>query len=82
MNRDVSDLASTKPCEHKKVAKLMYQVWGGLLEAVEGFVELAGHVGVSGIDKPNKLCVVDHLRLDAVEEGILHIELVDPPVPG
>jgi hypothetical protein len=32
---DVSDLASTKPCEHKKVAKRLYQARGDLLEAVE-----------------------------------------------
>jgi hypothetical protein len=52
MNKDVSDLASTKPYEHKKVVKRLYQAWGGLLEAVEGLVELADHVGVSGSTNP------------------------------
>jgi hypothetical protein len=55
---------------------------GGLLEAVEGHVELADHVGVSRVDKPNRLNAEDRLRQGAVEEGVLHIELVDRPVPG
>ena len=55
---------------------------GGLLEAVEGLVELADHVGVSRVDKPNGLSAVDRLRQGAVEEGVLHVELVDRPVPG
>ena len=80
-NRDVSDLASTKPCEHKNVAKRLYQA-RGLLEAVEGHVELADHVGVSRVDKPNGLSAVDRLRQGAMEEGVLHVELVDWPVPG
>jgi hypothetical protein len=80
MNRDMSYLASTKPCENKKVAKRLYQA-RGLLEVVEGLVELADHVGVSRVDKPNGLSVVDCLRQGAVEEGVLHVELVDRPVP-
>jgi hypothetical protein len=55
---------------------------GGLLEAVEGLVKLADHVGVSKVDKPNGLSAVDCLHQGAVEEGVLHIKLVDRPVPG
>jgi hypothetical protein len=55
---------------------------GGLLEAVEGLVQLADHVGVSGIDKPNGLSAVDRLRQGAVEEGVLHIEVMDQTVHG
>jgi hypothetical protein len=54
----------------------------GLLETVEGLVELADHVWVSRVDKPNGLSAVDRLRQGAVEEGVLHVELVDRPVPG
>jgi hypothetical protein len=53
-----------------------------LLEAVEGLVELVDHVGVSKVDKPNGLSAVDRLCQGAVEEGVLHVELVDRPVPG
>jgi hypothetical protein len=80
-NRDVFDLASTKPCEHKKVAKRLYQA-RGLLEAVEGLVELVDHVRVSRVDKPNGLSAVDRLHQGDVEEGVHHVELVDRPVPG
>jgi hypothetical protein len=55
---------------------------GGPLEAVEGVVELADHVGVSRVDKPNRLGAVDRLCQGAVEEGVRHVELVDRPVPG
>jgi hypothetical protein len=54
---------------------------GGLLKAVEGLVELADHVGVSRIDKPNGLGVLDRLRQGAMEEGVRHVELMDRPVP-
>jgi hypothetical protein len=37
---------------------------------------------VSRDDKPNGLSAVDRLRQGAMEEGVLHIELVDRPVPG
>jgi dihydroxyacid dehydratase/phosphogluconate dehydratase len=80
INRDVSDLASTKPHEHKKTVKRLYQA-GGLLEAVEG-LELVDHVEVSGVDKPNRLSGVDRLHQVAVEEGVLHVEMVGRPVPG
>jgi hypothetical protein len=55
---------------------------GGLLEAVEGLVELVDQVGVSRVDKPNGLGAVDRLRQGAVEEGVRHVELVDRLVPG
>jgi hypothetical protein len=55
---------------------------GGLLEAIEGLVELADHVGVSRVDKPNGLSAVDRLCQGAVEEGVLHVELVERPFPG
>lgn len=40
MNRDLSDLASTKPKESRYVAKQLYQVQGVLLQTVEGLVGL------------------------------------------
>jgi hypothetical protein len=49
---------------------------------VEGLVELADHVGVSRVDKPNGLSAVDRLCQGVVEEGVLHVELVDRPVPA
>jgi hypothetical protein len=53
-----------------------------LLEVVEGLVELADQVGLSRVDKPNRLGVVDRLRQGAVEEGVRHVELVDRPFLG
>jgi hypothetical protein len=55
---------------------------GGLLEAVDGLVELTDHVSVSGVDKPNGLFAAHRLHLGAMEEGVLHVELVDRLVPG
>jgi hypothetical protein len=37
---------------------------------------------VSRVNKPNGLSAVDCLRKGAVEEGVLHVELVDRLVPG
>jgi hypothetical protein len=37
---------------------------------------------VSRVDKPNGLSAVDYLRQGAMEEGVLHVKLVDRPVPG
>jgi hypothetical protein len=37
---------------------------------------------VSRVDKPNGLSAVDRLRQGVVEEGVVHVELVDRPVPG
>jgi hypothetical protein len=37
---------------------------------------------VSRVNKPNGLSVVDRLRQGAVQEGVLHVELVDRPVMG
>jgi hypothetical protein len=52
-----------------------------LFEVVEG-LELANHVGVSRVDKPNGLSAVDCLCQGVVEKGVLHVELVYRPVPG
>jgi hypothetical protein len=37
---------------------------------------------VARVNKPNGLSAVDRLRQGAMEEGILHVELVDRLVPG
>jgi hypothetical protein len=81
-NREVSAWASTKPCESKNVAKRLYQSSGCLLEAVEGPVELAGHVGVRRVHKANLLSAIHRLRQSAMEEGILDVELRHWPGSG
>jgi hypothetical protein len=37
---------------------------------------------MSRVNKPNRLSAVDRLHQGAVEECVLHVELVDRPVPG
>jgi hypothetical protein len=40
-----------------------------LLEAVERLIELADHVGVSRVNEPNELSIVDCLRQGAMEKA-------------
>jgi hypothetical protein len=77
----MSDLASTNPTNTRKWRSDCTKP-GGLLEAVELLVELVDHVGVSRVNEPNGLSVVDCLRQGAVEKSVLHVELVDRPVMG
>jgi hypothetical protein len=53
-----------------------------LLEAVEGAVQPADQVRVSGVDEAGGLAAVESLRQSDMEEGVLDVELVDRPVPG
>jgi hypothetical protein len=53
-----------------------------LLEAVQGAVQPADQIRMSGGDEAGGLAVVDRLRQSAVEEGILDVELMDCPIPG
>jgi hypothetical protein len=60
MNIDVSDLASTKP-SGSYMANLLYQLWGGLLQTIEGLVKLADDDRVQRVNKASMLTVVDGL---------------------
>ena len=46
---------------------------GGLLEAVERFVEPTHHVGTRRVNKRRQLTIVDCLSENAMQEGILDI---------
>lgn len=45
-------------------------------------MEVADVVGVDGVDEARRLLTVDRLLQIAMEEGILHIELVNGPPVG
>jgi hypothetical protein len=53
-----------------------------LLQAVVGLVELAHQLRVSRVNEVSGLRAVDYLGECAMEEGILHVELVHEPTPG
>jgi hypothetical protein len=53
-----------------------------LLQAVEGFVELAHQLRVRGVNEADGLRAVDGLRECAMEEGVLDVELVYGPTLG
>jgi hypothetical protein len=48
-----------------------------LLEAIEGFVQLADVCRVFGVSETRWLCTIHSLIEGAVEEGALHVELID-----
>ena len=52
---------------------------GGLLEAVERLVEPTYHVGTRRVSKPRRLTTVDYLSENAMEEGILDVQLMHGP---
>ena len=54
---------------------------GRLLEAVQGLDELADVVGMITIDEAGGLVAVDELRQLIVQERVLHVELMDWPLP-
>lgn len=82
MNKDVSDFASTKPSVRRKLANRLYHARGGLLETIERLVETAHKVGLGGVNKAGGLSAVDCLLKCPMEEGILHIQLVNWPIAG
>ena len=49
---------------------------GGLLQAIERLDELADVILAMSIDKTGRLVAVDLFVEDAIEEGILHVQLV------
>jgi hypothetical protein len=53
-----------------------------MLQAVEGFVELANMIRQGRINKACGLLAVHGFRQGAMEEGVLDIELMNGPVPG
>ena len=52
---------------------------GGLLEAVERFVEPTHHVGTRRVNKPHRLAAVDCLSENAMQECILDVQLMHGP---
>ena len=52
---------------------------GGLLEAVERLVEPTHHVGTRRVNKPCRLAAVDCLSENAMQEGILDVQLMHGP---
>jgi len=52
---------------------------GGLLEAVERLVEPTYHVGTRRVNKPRRLGAVDCLNENAMQEGILDVQLMHRP---
>ena len=50
-----------------------------LLQAVERLVQPAHHVRARGVHKPRRLTAVDGLGEVAVQEGVLHVQLVHRP---
>ena len=71
-NREVSAMAYTKPCERKAIVPSS----GRLLEAIEGPIELADHVGVRLVHKADRMSAIHRFHRSAMEEGILDIELM------
>ena len=51
----------------------------GLLEAVERLVEPTRHVGTRRVNKPLRLAAVDCLSENAMQEGILDVQLMHGP---
>jgi hypothetical protein len=51
-----------------------------LLQAIEGLVEPAHQVGVSGINEDGGLVAIDCLDERIVEEGVLNIRFMNRPV--
>jgi hypothetical protein len=49
---------------------------------VEGAVQPVDQIRLSDVDEVSGLTTVDGLHQSAMEEGILDVELMDPPVPG
>jgi hypothetical protein len=78
MNTEASDLASTNLKEVMYVANQLYQAQGACFSSYI-LVEEADAIGLRRINKSNRLVEVDNLREGAVQECILHIELVNRP---
>lgn len=53
----------------------------GLLQPVERLLA-PNKVGVSRILETGRLCAVDYRRQSAMEESVLHVELVNGPLSG
>jgi hypothetical protein len=53
---------------------------GCRLQSIQGLVQVVGQVGVSQISEPYGMTVENGLTEGVVEEGILHIELLNWPV--
>lgn len=52
----------------------------GLLEAIEGAIQLAHVSRMSGVLETSWLCTIDSLGQSAMKEGILHVKLMDRPL--
>jgi hypothetical protein len=60
-NKEVSDLASTKPKEVMYEVNQLYQARGCLLQTVQRYVEEADTIGLHMINKSSRLAAVDGL---------------------
>jgi hypothetical protein len=81
-NKEVSDLASTKPKEVMYEVNQLYQARGCLLQPVQRYVEEADTIGLHMINKSSRLAAVDGLREVTTQERILHIKLMNRPGAG
>ena len=76
MNKDVSNFASTKPREQQG-GKSAVPRTRHLLQSVERLVELAGMIRTSYVKEPRRLAAVDNLGQGTMQEGVLHMELMN-----
>jgi hypothetical protein len=76
MNKEVSDLTSTKPKEvvrdKQDAQSLRY-----LLQPIQRLVDVANMIGLYRINKSSRLAAVDGLQECAVQEHILYINLMN-----
>jgi hypothetical protein len=52
---------------------------GHLLQPVERLVGVTDPIRLCGINKPHRLATADYLREGAMQERVLHIELMNRP---
>jgi hypothetical protein len=75
-------LGFNKPQGEQVPGKPVVPCSGRLLQSVQGFVQATDQVRVSWIREPCGLTAKNSLAEGAVEEGVLHIELLNGPVTG
>jgi len=75
-------LRFSEPHKQKISGKPAVLGTGGLLQSIEGLVELTNKVRMSRVLETSRLHRVDCLDQSAVQKSILHIELVDGPAIG
>jgi hypothetical protein len=69
----------TKPCKHGVELAILGP--GHLPQAIQGIAQVVHFIFVPSRDKTERLLDVDHFSQHAIEEGALHLHVVDgPPV--